>query len=287
MLPAFLENKHNAFVSARKQIYDYLALDDTRLTTTCEEQKPFLYRRLEELDKKDMSSWTVRYLHASEIGTSGAEMADLLILFRKMCAGSKRSFHSDAQKLGATPASNKPQSYRPKNPRVDFSPRQEYRRLSEQVIAALGGVKNYYALHVRRGDRAAASSELDRATQARAIIERIRTMVPQGETLFLLSDEKEPHYFKPLEKHWKVVRYYDFPELARLVHHPNPLLYDNNALFLVEGLVYWQARLKISSYQGHGIGLFRDFFKGQDRKDQRYLLDKTRFELFNFNLQKV
>ena len=49
-------------------------------------------------------------------------------------------------------------------------------------------------------------------------------MIPQGETLFLLSDEKEPHDFKPLEKHWKIVRYEDFPELARLAHHPNPLI---------------------------------------------------------------
>ena len=124
------------------------------------------------------------------------------------------------------------------------------------------------------------SPELDRATQAGAIIERVLTMVPRGETLFLLSDEKAPNYFKPLEKHWKVVRYYDFPELARLVHHPNLLFYDNYALFLVEGLIYGQARLKITTNRGKG-SVFRLFSKDQDTKDQRWLLDKTRFELFD------
>ena len=100
-------------------------------------------------------------------------------------------------------------------------------------------------------------------------------MIPQGETLFLLSDEKEPHYFKPLGKHWKIVCYEDFPELARLVHHPNPFLHDNSALFLVEGLIYWQARLKIASFREHAINNFQIFFEHEERENNRFLIDKS------------
>ena len=250
LLPCFLTDKHNAFIPNRKQIYDYLDLDDTRLLVDGK-QKLFSYRRLEDLDRKDMANWTVQCLHTLKVENfkiSDDGTADLLILFHRK-SSRQWLLHLNAPKLskGLTPLIL-PQTKQTRNQnriQVCFSARQEYCRLSEQVVAVLGGAKNYYALHIRRGDRAIRSPELDRATQAGAIIERIQTMVPQGETLFLLSDEKAPYYFKPLEKHWKIVRYHDFPELASLVNHPNPLLHDNNALFLVEGLIYSQARLKI------------------------------------------
>ena len=287
LLPAFLEIRHNAFIPGRKQIYDYLDLDDTRLFIDGK-QKPFSYIWFEDLDKKDMDNWAVQASYApgvENIEHLDDSTAELLIFFHPKYAKRWPPHAHHAPKLNKAPIplrSPGEVSEKPKHKKkVFFSACQEYRRLSEQVIAALGGARNYYALHVRRRDRAILSPELNRATQAKAIIKRIQTMVSQGETLFLLSDEKAPHYFKPLEKHWKIVRYHDFPELARLVNHPNPFLHDNNALFLVEGLIYWQAKLKISSYQGHGIGSFGHFFKGQDTKDQRYLLDKTRLELFS------
>ena len=150
-----------------------------------------------------MANWTVQYSYVSrfentEISDGGT--ADLLIFFHrkqiKQCP-----LHLNALKWNEalTPLRSPGEANKePKHKKqVFFSARQEYRRLSEQVVAALGGVKNYYALHVRRGDRAILSPELDRATQAGAIIERVQTMVPRGETVFLLSDENCLLYTSP------------------------------------------------------------------------------------------
>ena len=52
---------HSAFIPNRKQIYDYLDLDETQLFIDGE-QTPFSYRRFENLDRKDMANWTVQYL---------------------------------------------------------------------------------------------------------------------------------------------------------------------------------------------------------------------------------
>ena len=98
--------------------------------------------------------------------------------------------------------------------------------------------------------------------------------MPEGATLFLMSDEENHDYFDSLKNRWKIVRYYDFPELEQLVNQPNPLLSDNYGLFLIEGLVCYQARIKIipsAAYAGRFSLLFAHPF---GKKTIYYLLDE-------------
>ena len=151
LLPAFSVNSHNASIPSRKQIYDYLDLDETRLLIDGK-QKPFSYTWLKDLDKKDMANWTV-HLSFSGLGPEKIEYpdddtADLLI-FLSHRRIKRWPFHPDVLKLNGIltpPGSPDKKNKKPKHKKqVIFSPRQEYRRLSEQVVAALGGTKNYYA----------------------------------------------------------------------------------------------------------------------------------------------
>ena len=168
-----------------------------------------------------------------------------------------------------------------KRTHVKLFPRQEYWQLAQETAQALGGAGNYYALHVRRGDRirraAVRGVDCDKTTQPQAIIERIRELVPQGATLYLMSDEPDKHFFDPLKRHWQLARHWDFPQLDRLVNQPNPLLVDNHALFLVEGLIYCQAKLNIATYRKHRIKIFEQFFRFASpkalKRNEHYLFE--------------
>lgn len=75
-----------------------------------------------------------------------------------------------------------------------------------QIKTAL---KDYDALHVRRGDKVKVRkdrsgalrtmyADLDRDTQPEAILKRIKPWIPAGRTLYIASDEKQIHYFDEL-----------------------------------------------------------------------------------------
>ena len=68
-----------------------------------------------------------------------------------------------------------------------------------------------------------------------------------GSALFLASDEPRANFWDPLAKHYRLVRYVDFPELARLVSRRDGSLPDNHLLFQVEREVMKSARLWIDT----------------------------------------
>lgn len=253
--PAFLGAKQNAGIPANKQIYDYLSLDNTQVTVKGKQQA-FSYMYWHELKRQGMANWTTQYQNPDEPFKLN-DSADLLIRHKKIK-------HNLFSVLCSLLSADKM--------RISFSPSPQYKRLAQQTVDALGGVKSYYALHARRGDRASGSPEVDRATQPDAIIKRLRAWVPEGATLYVLSDEMDEGYFSPLKKHWRLMRYWDFPQLEKLVNQPNPLLVDNHGLFFVEGLIYWQAKIKIATHMSHEIETFKHFFHSRDTDDQRFLL---------------
>jgi len=70
-------------------------------------------------------------------------------------------------------------------------------------------LKDYDALHVRRGDKLKVHkgksgavctmyAYLNRDTQPQAIMERIKLWIPTGRTLYIATDEKQTHYFDQL-----------------------------------------------------------------------------------------
>lgn len=67
-------------------------------------------------------------------------------------------------------------------------------------------LKDYDALHVRRGDKVKVYKDksgvvrtmyayLDRDTQPEAIMERIKLWIPAGRSLYIATDEKQIHFF--------------------------------------------------------------------------------------------
>ncbi len=71
----------------------------------------------------------------------------------------------------------------------------------------MGGPGGYCALHVRRGDKLQEVEGLDEATQPAAIHESIKDRCTPGRTLYLATNEKDPHFFDDLKQHWTVVTY--------------------------------------------------------------------------------
>ena len=98
-----------------------------------------------------------------------------------------------------------------------------------EALAARGGGA-FAAVHVRRGDRLVGPM---RWLTGPADVERALTRlgVRPGATVFLLSDERDPAYWAPLERRFDAVRHTHFAALAALVppvaaHPDNYLLYE-------------------------------------------------------------
>ena len=250
--------KHNANIPTHKQLPDYLSLDKTQIVVDGKPQT-FSYIRFDELSKKEVATWTSRRLF-SPWHFDADDPADLLVYVDGNLEEAQKNIRCLAGSHRAPLGKAARREFSAKV-RLKLFPRQEYWQLAQETAQALGGAGNYYAMHVRRGDRARQEGSVhDKATRPKAIIKRIRRWVPAGETLYLMSDEPKRHFFDPLKKHWRLARHWDFPQLDQFVNQPNPLLVDNYALFLIEALICRQAKLNISTYQNH-MGEFRHFFE--------------------------
>ncbi len=106
---------------------------------------------------------------------------------------------------------------------------QDIKTAAQDVIAVLG--EKYYALHIRRGEFAEGIPAIDKATSPQAILDRLQTFLPQGATLYIMTDEREPRYFDLLREHYRVYQYFDFPHLRACTDVSPP---DNYKLFMIE-----------------------------------------------------
>ena len=104
--------------------------------------------------------------------------------------------------------------------------------IPQGVIDKLRVDGDYCVLHIRRGDRLLVSDELlDRATQPGAIMDKVKDIFPEGSVLYIMADEWDRTFFDPLQARYRIRRYFNFPELAELVHGKTP---NNHLLYAVE-----------------------------------------------------
>lgn len=117
--------------------------------------------------------------------------------------------------------------------------------LAGQALAHLASLAadGFVGVHVRRGDRLGEyPAELTEPPHIKRCLDRHG--VARGGVVFLSSDERDPHFWAPLERCFQVVRYTDFPCLAALVAEPSP---DNYALYQVEREILAHGRLRIET----------------------------------------
>ncbi len=128
---------------------------------------------------------------------------------------------------------------------VGFSPSDAVSRLAGDIIRRLG---TYHAIHVRRGDMLADKTRcpnLENDTQPERIRQSVSTVLPKSSRIYVLTNENDPHYFDLLKTDYQVFRYFDFPELKRLVEGNHP---DNFFLYEIEQLIFAKAQTKIYTF---------------------------------------
>ena len=122
------------------------------------------------------------------------------------------------------------------------------RELARPVVADLlaRGGTGFVAVHARRGDRV--GQYPSRLTEPPAILSYLRGRgIPDGSVVFLMSDEREPAFWEPLRRHYDLVRYTRYPELAALVSGEGGHRPDNYLLYAVEKQIMSHAGLRIGT----------------------------------------
>ena len=122
------------------------------------------------------------------------------------------------------------------------------RELARPVVADLlaHGGSGFVGVHARRGDRV--GQYPSRLTEPPAILSYLRGRgVPDGSVVFLMSDEREPAFWEPLHRHYDLVRYTRYPELAALVTHGGDRRPDNYLLYAVEREIMSHAGVRIET----------------------------------------
>lgn len=110
-----------------------------------------------------------------------------------------------------------------------------------------GRLGDYYAMHVRRGDklREARYPNLARDTTPENIHATLKRVAPPGARIYILTDERTPGYFDSLKQDYEVFRYCNFPALRALVESDDP---DNYLLYEVEQLLFDGALTRIHTF---------------------------------------
>ena len=108
---------------------------------------------------------------------------------------------------------------------------------------------SYYAcMHVQKEGQDT-QPLLQFAVAKKQIQEVLSYAINKGTKLYVISDILSPKHFDFLKEHYKVYRYYDFPELNQLVSGENNQEIDNVMLYLVEKNIMKYAVVKILSPQ--------------------------------------
>ncbi|KAH7387963.1 hypothetical protein KP509_16G050800 [Ceratopteris richardii] len=122
---------------------------------------------------------------------------------------------------------------------------------AEKVMKKLG---DYDAIHVRRGDKIKLRKDrfgvkrtmfphLDRDTRASAILKRVGNWIPEGRTLFIASNEREPGFFDPLGTRYKLAFISHFKDIV------DPVVQNNYQLFIIERLILFGAKTYVKTFK--------------------------------------
>lgn len=131
--------------------------------------------------------------------------------------------------------------------------------LARPVAARLRSLDGgrFAAVHVRRGDRVREYPRLYRRDGRQypgRLTEpaHVRTVlqasgVRDGAVVFLLSDERDPAFWRPLQRHYRVFREVDFPALAALLSPSGEPLPDVHLVYLASLEVMRSACLRVGT----------------------------------------
>ena len=125
---------------------------------------------------------------------------------------------------------------------------QPSKQVSKYSILAIMKMKIYHCIHVRRGDKLNLKEcpGVNKKTQPEYLKKYLLKYISKGENLYVMSNEKELNYFKPLENIFNLFTYQDFPEFVTLSHE------DNYLLFSVENEIMQHAKTKIKTFKEQG-----------------------------------
>jgi len=129
---------------------------------------------------------------------------------------------------------------------VNFSPSSGVVCHYESVSQKL---KRYNCIHVRRTDKLEALEQhpdLVRETGKAAVLETVSQLLSKNIPIYIMTDEKDKHYFDMLRKDYTVYQYFDFPELKNIVENESP---DNFFLYEIEKLIFKNAKIKIYTFK--------------------------------------
>ena len=162
----------------------------------------------------------------------------------------------------ATPAIDPPPDLPARNAlRLDLVHSRAVRELARETVAEIARLDagRFVALHVRRGDRL---WQYPRAlTEPDHLGDVLLAHVPEGSVVFAMSDERDPAFWEPLKRHYRLVRYPDFPRLAALVSETGDRRPDNYLLYEVENAIASRARMLFSTFP-------RGLVAGRAREDR-------------------
>ncbi len=132
-----------------------------------------------------------------------------------------------------------------------IAPNQKVRDAAAVAIQTLKG--NFDVVHVRRGDLLEYAKQewwrfpgFDRRTQPQGIRQRIAPWIETGRTLYIMTDELQPHFFDPLKAWYTIYTFRNFPTFVQLKEEDNYLLYE------VEKHIASQARIQVEMFSRYG-----------------------------------
>ena len=132
---------------------------------------------------------------------------------------------------------------------IKHTPSVSVLKVAEKVIGKMG---EYYALSVRRGDIGK-----DRFLSDDSVQGVVHCNVPKGARLYVMSNEGDMTHFDFLRKDYEVYQYFNFPELAKIVHGNSA---DNYMLFTIERLLFISAKVGVYPYLENGSLTDRGYY---------------------------
>ncbi|CAI5457579.1 unnamed protein product [Closterium sp. Yama58-4] len=94
-------------------------------------------------------------------------------------------------------------------------PNDAFTRLARAMADSMGGPHRFDYVHVRRGDKLNATRwpHLDHDTRPEALLQKLPSLVPPNSTLYIATNEPDPHFFDPLKTAYTMHRESDFASL--------------------------------------------------------------------------
>ena len=132
--------------------------------------------------------------------------------------------------------------------RLDLVHSKPIRDLARETVAEIARLDGgrFVALHVRRGDRLWQYPQA--LTAPEHLGDCLRARIPDRSVVFVMSDERDPGFWEPLRRRYRLVRYADIPRLAALVSGVGDRRPDNYLLYEVENAIAASAWMRISTF---------------------------------------